>query len=247
MTLEEDTLLRLMMREHAVIDLSEAGDIFPAYPNGDRRRKPVFWIERCMLEHLSQLGGLTELEGRARLSNAMKARFNGHSPVSTAAGAHHDMGRDQVYMPDGRAQSVRKNHRISVLRSLARKCTASGQPILSAAQLEAGEQFARDYVLGGLGFTASQGFERPHVDGGFRHDAQENAIISRMDRRRRVSEAISCLGPGLDRALIAVCCDGVSTEQLERTEKWSKNSGRTVLILALDRLVAFYGTLPGEA
>lgn len=240
MTLEEDALLRLMMRENAVIDLESPGDIFPAFQGGDRRKRPVFWIEKFMLDRLVTLGGIMRDEGKARISARMKARF-----CAGSAGAHRDMEERDVYTPDGVSRRARVNHRTSALRSLARKCDTYGEPILSAAQVEAGEQFAKDYALGGLGFTGTQNFENPGVDGAFRADAQENAIISRMDRRKRVSEAISCLGAGLDRAVIAVCCDGTSMGELERTEKWAKNSGRTILTFGLDRLVAFYGTMPG--
>lgn len=243
MTLEEDNLLRLMIGENAMIDVASPGDIYPAFPRGDRRKRPVFWIEKFMLERLEQMGAVKRHEGKASVTAATCARFS----VDQGAGAHGDMEEREIYMPDGTARPARINHRTSALRSLARRCDASGQPLLSNAQVEAGEQFAKDYTLGGLGFTATQNYDAAGVDGAFRADAQENAIISRMDRRKRVSEAISCLGPGLDRAVIAVCCDGSSTEQLERTEKWIKNSGRTILMLGLDRLVAFYGTEPGAS
>lgn len=241
MTLEEDNLLRLMMRENAVIDLSNPGDIFPAFQGGDRRKRPVFWIEKFMLDRLVALGGIARDDGKARISAAMKARFG----AAGTGGAHRDLEEREVYTPDGALRRARVNHRTSALRSLARKCDSFGQPLLSAAQVEAGEQFAKDYALGGMGFTGTQNFESPAVDGAFRADAQENAIISRMDRRKRVSEAISCLGAGLDRAVIALCCEGTSMGELERTEKWARNSGRTILVLGLDRLVAFYGTEPG--
>lgn len=241
MTLEEDKILRLMLREKAVIDLTNPGDIYPAFPRGDRRKRPVFWIEKHMLDRLVTLGGIEVCDGNACITERMKTRLTG----GTHAGAHRDMEEREIYTPAGSLRSARVNHRTSALRSLARKCTAAGEPFLSKARVEAGEQFARDYDGGGMGFVATQAYDRAGVDSTFRADGQEMAIISRMDRRKRVSEAIACLGPGLDRAAIAVCCENFSTEQLEKTENWTRHSGRTVLILALDRLVAFYGTLPG--
>lgn len=242
MTFEEDNILRLMIREHAIIDLSSSSDVYPAFPRGDRRKRPVFWIEQVMLDRLVKLGGIVVRARKGQISEPMKARFNGLQ----GCGAHTDFEDKEIYTPQGSVRKTRINHRVSPLRSLARKCDAAGRPFLSNAQVEAGEQFAKDYHLGGLGFTPTQNYERTGGSGVFRHNSVENAVISRMDRRKRVSEAISCLGTGLDKAVIAVCCDSLSTVELEQNERWAKNSGLTVLILALDRLVSFYGTLPGD-
>lgn len=134
------------------------------------------------------------------------------------------------------------NHRLTTLEQVARMRLPSGASYLSKAQVEAGQQFAKDYALAGLGHVATQNYD--FVPGGSGNRA-EDAMISRMDRRRRVNEAISCLGPGLERAAVTICCEDWSLIQLEQRENWAKGAGANILKLALDRLVKFYGTEAG--
>ncbi len=244
MSIDDEKILRLMARGDAMIDTSVPGRILPAYPKGNRRRKPLFWIENSTLSKFLSAGILQRKSNMAALSDDSKRRF-GRPEMTGQAGQHRDLETRDIYTPCGAERPAQVNHRTSALRALARKRNAAGEPILTPAQVEAGEHFARDYNLGGLGYVATQNYDYTGADNTSGHGAQEAALITRMDRRRRINEAISCLGPGLDRALIAVCCEDWSIEHLERTEKWSRHSGRTVLGLALDRLVVFYGTQPG--
>ena len=62
-----------------------------------------------------------------------------------------------------------------------------------------------------------------------------------MFARERVAKAVEALGPGLSDVALRVCC---FLEGLEATEKrmgWAARSGKVVLKLALQRLVAHYG------
>ncbi|MGJ8562125.1 MAG: DUF6456 domain-containing protein [Alphaproteobacteria bacterium] len=259
MTLEDEQLIRRLAGAEAFVDVSGCADVFPAFPKGNKRRKPVCWVERAALDRLLKYDVLTRKDGQVTVSRRMKKRYAAKADDADAdtdtdtdtdtgtAAQHRDCETRDIYTPDGVLRPAIVNHRTSVLRSIARKRKPCGNLLLSAAQVEAGEQFAKDYAHSGIGFVSTQNYNHSGADGGARADAQEYAIISRMDRRRRVSEAISCLGPGLDRALIAVCCEDWSLDHLERTEKWAKRSGITVLKLALDRLVKFYGTVPGES
>lgn len=246
MTLDERQLLQTLIRHQAKIDSKAFGDIHAAFPAGSRRRKPVCWIEKAVLSRMINNEWLVPAGAFFTVAPATLTRMRGSREGADYAAQHRDMSNSDIYMPDGTKRPARINHRVSALRRIGRRTGAGGQPLLSAAQIEAGEQFARDYDRGGMGFVRGQSFDSAVVDGGAGHSAAEEALISRMDRRRRVSEAISCLGPGLDRVLIAVCCENWSLEQIERSEKWAKHTGRTVLAMALDRLVAFYGTRPGE-
>ena len=241
MTLDEQQLIQTLMQHRAEIHSSGFGNIHAAYPAGNRRRKPVCWIEKDTLTRMLCNGWLERRDNWVRVSAALKGKLAGENKTQ----ADHLCGRE-AYIPDA-MPPARAPRRVPVLLRIARQTLPGGQPALSAAQVEAGQHFAKDYALGGLGFVATQNYEAASVEGGDRHGKAEDAIIMRMDRRKRVSEAISCLGPGLDRALIAVCCEDWPLEQLERTEKWAKYTGRTILALALDRLVDFYGTRPGEA
>lgn len=246
MSLEDERLVKRLTHMDARVDVSTDVDCYPAFPKGNRRRKPVCWIERGTLQRLVNCDILTRKNGQVSVSKRYQKKFKAREDVGDKAAQHRDMETREIYTPDGVIRKARINRRVSVLRSIARKRLPGGANLLSPAQVEAGEQFAKDYTLSGMGFVTAQDFTRAEVDGGFNPAAQENAIISRMDRRKRVNEATSCLGPGLDRAVIAVCCEDWSLDQLERTENWARHSGVTILKLALDRLAQFYGTVPGE-
>lgn len=246
MSLEDERLVKRLAHMEARVDVSADVDCYPAFPKGNRRRKPVCWVEQATLQRLLHSDVLSRKDGLVSVSKRYQKQFkqkNGE-PEDKAA-QHRDMETREVYTPDGVMRNAQLNRRVSALRSIARKRLPGGANLLSPAQVEAGEQFAKDYALCGMGFVAGQDCTRANVDSGFNPSAQENAIISRMDRRKRVSEARSCLGPGLDRAVIAICCEDWSLDQLERAEKWARYSGVTILKIALDRLAAFYGTVPG--
>ncbi len=238
MTVDEEKTLRHMLRYDAVLFGSSFGGVFAAYPSGNRRRKPVCWLEKDVVERMLELGWLTGSGDRVHVSPALEAKLQG--------GDNPDRRYDKLDgCASGGPNSGMMSYRLSVLQRLARRKDHYGRPILSAAQVEAGRHFARDYMTGGLGFSATQNYQTSGADISGRHSRAEDAVLSRIDRRKRVSEAIACLGPGLDRAVIAVCCEDWSLDAVERSENWAKNSGKTILIMALERLAQFYGTKPG--
>lgn len=233
MTRDEQQLIQTLLQHQAEFASAGFGNIHAAYPRGNRRCKPVCWIENETLTRMLGNGWLERKNNMVKVSAAVTKNFTGE-------------GNAASYRPDTPTLGAPPMHRLSALQRIARQTLPGGRPALTAAQVEAGQQFARDYAGAGMGVVATQNYEAAGVDGGDRRGRAEDAIIHRMDRRKRVCEALSCLGPGLDRALIAVCCEDWTIEHLERSEKWAKYTGRTVLSLALDRLVDFYGTRPGE-
>lgn len=208
---------------------------YPVYPRGDRRKNPIGWIESDRLDDFLTEGTLVAANDGIRLAKPEEMAL-----PDTAS-------RDRIlFSPKGSLRRARVNTKHSVLDILADWSDLSGQLYFTAYEIEAGQQFARDYIRGGMGRMATQNVAAPLVDNGRRDDSAEMRIINDMDRRRRVQEAIACLGAGLDSAAIAVCCENWSLDKLERTEKWAKNTGMTILKLALQRLSEFYGTIPGQ-
>lgn len=241
---DDVSLLRDMVSCDGEVQKKRGDNVLPIFPQGgDRRCRPVRWVERDRVDRLLRDERLETRDNmivvarktvRAIRRGELKAELNSQTELEPG----------ESYTPDGVMRPVRRNRNVSVLRRLARRRDSYGNPVITTAELEAGEQFARDYALAGKGYVATQDYSGVHVDGGA-VDGAENAIISRIDRRRRLSEAISCLG-GLDRILVAVCCEDRTLQDVEYTEQWAKNSGQTVLKLALQRMVQFYGTVPGE-
>ncbi len=248
--LEERHLLKRLEARSAEICEDEISNPLPAYPRGDRRCKPAAWIDRPTLQRWIKAGYVIRMADRIRVAKNLQTRLaanDGAAPnAKDKACQHQDIEEKEMFDPQGRLRPVRINGRVTAFGRLARSTDARGVPLLSKAQIEAGILFARDYAKAGMGQVSTQCFDAVLVDDQRRYDRYEAAMISRLDRQRRVQEAISCLGPGLDRALIQVCCEGQSVEQLERAEKWGRNAGLEILRLALSRLSVFYGTQPGQ-
>lgn len=244
MTVEEEKLLRHMVSAKAYIVLDEFGDMYPIHAGGNKRSRAKRWIEKSMFKRMLRMQWLVHDGGAVRVSDALQMRIL--NPETAHADQHRDMSDDTVYVDEGVKRHVARNQGATALQRLARRRDPKGRLRLSPAEVEAGQQFAKDYAMSGIGNVSAQTYDSLRVDGGSSHDGAERAIINSMDRRKRVSEAIACLGPGLDRAVIAVCCENWSVEHVERSEQWARSSGFTILKLALERLAKFYGTHPGE-
>lgn len=127
---------------------------------------------------------------------------------------------------------------------LRRRKGADGQPLVSDAQLEAGERLRRDFTLAGmdtrvttdwsLAMTADSGGGRGGRDPA---DASDRALAA----RQRLASALHAAGPGLSDILVAVCCQLQGLEDAERNFRWPRRAGKLVLQIALDRLAAHYG------
>ena len=140
--------------------------------------------------------------------------------------------------------TVRINLSESPLGSLARKKDRDGKPFLSMDLVAAGERLREDFERAQMGPRTAQNWER-FLTAGDRGGMgpSDPAGGGGEGARRRVSEALRALGPGLGDVVLRVCC---FLEGLEGTEKrmgWSARSGKIVLRIALQRLKAHYAGL----
>jgi len=248
MDLDDQLMMRRLAHKSAVVVCDNFSGTFPAYPDGDTRCRRVSWVDGQMLARLISFGFLELGEaGRYHLTENAKSRFVNPNPDRAHADQHRDLSDQDIYIPEGSVRTAQMNHKVRPLRRLMRLRNKDGSCYLTPAELEAGEQFANDFALGAMGEMATQNYDSVGGGTGRRTgDAQENSMIYRLDARKRASSALCFVGPGLDRALTGVLGQEWSLEQLEQAEHWARHSGRTVLKLALGRLVDFYGTIPGE-
>ncbi|MDA0924619.1 MAG: DUF6456 domain-containing protein, partial [Proteobacteria bacterium] len=63
--------------------------------------------------------------------------------------------------------------------------------------------------------------------------------------RARVSDALDDLGPGLADVVLRVCCFLEGLESAEKRLGWSARSGKIVLKIGLQRLLAHYAQTHG--
>lgn len=257
LALKETRLLARIAHKQAVIMQDEsANDMFIALPHGDRRRRPIAWIDRSMLDRMLASGALVAHERKHTktfiLAPSYKNRMSEadrNGVRESFANQHRDVQMRDIYTPDGVRRSARVN-RASVFTRLARHIDRSGHPFLLADEVEAGERFARDYDLSMMGSVSTQNFSDMgggSGSGGGHFNTAENMSMMALDAKRRVMDVLEMLGPGMDRTLVALCGREWGLEQLELAEGWPKRSAKTVLKLALVRLSAYYGCKPGIA
>ncbi|MEM8551654.1 MAG: DUF6456 domain-containing protein [Pseudomonadota bacterium] len=128
----------------------------------------------------------------------------------------------------------------SPLAWLATRKGRGGAPLVSDTQRRAGERLAGDFARGHQRSRVTQSWDASGVRGSSRRDGisvQEGASAARS----RVERALSAVGPGLNDALVAICCEELGLEAAEKKFGWPARSGKLVLSLALDRLATHYG------
>ena len=236
-------IIHRIMEHKGLVDADTRSDARKVFPNGDRRKRPVFW--------------LTDTEVRRLISeDALKRTSKGYVVLPSLArrirlgkdgafGQHQELAEKDIYIPAGVVRQASINTRANALERLAKKKDRQGRLILSAAEIEAGRRLAKDYAMAGLGDISTQNYMSAGADGGDRSGRQEDKILRSMTARTRLKAAETAMGEGLDKAVIAVCCRDESLDSVERAERWVKSSGLTILKLGLSRLVKLYGTEAG--
>lgn len=238
-------LMRLASKKALIIEDKRGGCVtYAAYPGGDRRCRPISWISKDVFQ--TWLGsGVITADGKG-WSVVPSAQSRGQISADNPHGrAHRTMETQTLRGDDGfyRPAQVNLNTR-SALRVLGLRRDSSGEAFLTAQELAAGEKFANDYARANFGKAQTQDYAHAGADIS-RVNTAENAAITAIDSRAQVNAAIEYVGPGLSRAVIAICGQEIGLEQMEKNEGWTRRSGRTVLKLGLQRLAEFYGTTAG--
>lgn len=138
----------------------------------------------------------------------------------------------------------------SPLAWLARRRDKSGEPLISPAQLLAGEKLRRDFTFAHMMPRLTANYAAPISTGSGSRSApgsgsqQADNVIAAGERVRL---ALAAVGPELSGILLDVCCHLKGLEQAERAANWPQRSGKVVLQLALTRLVRHYQLDTGTA
>ncbi|MEP6342504.1 MAG: DUF6456 domain-containing protein [Maricaulaceae bacterium] len=236
--------LKALAQSYAIIDSVPTSDLSPAYAAGDRRRRPMIWIDSQDVQNLYQNGHLKKVnKGYAFTYVAERALIEGRWSLMDD-GKFKEGETREVYIPQGVKRSVRRRNAHHILRRLSKERGPNNTPFLSAAEVQAGELFQRDYNSFYGGGNITQSTESVRVDR-TRQNTVERDMVRSLDSGRAYKAAVDVLGPSLDQAAFIICGEGKSLDQLEREQSWSRGSGRMILKLALQRLTLHYGTIPG--
>lgn len=242
-------IMKLMLEKQGEIIAQTNGmNGFAIYPRGDTRCRPVGWLDQDVMDQLLAKGVITKHTKSYILAPSYRRREHAaksHGRSGAFANQHRQLEARNIYHPDRIKRPARINAHLSVLTRLACKTDKNGILFLTPDEIEAAHRFASDYARSMMGALATQNYsgaagrERRTVN------MAENISISALDARKHVMEALEYVGPGLDKALTALCGSDMSMSALETAENWARGSGKTVLKLALSRLSAYYGCQVG--
>ncbi len=247
--LQERGILKLMLDKRGVIIAQQARcDVYAIVPRGDRRCRPVGWVQSKTLANLLARGSVVKKNDSYILDKNFKhrettAKIHGHDEAF--ANQHRQMEAREIYHPDGIKRPARINSHLSALTRLANMKTKNGQSFLDAHEIEAAHRFAADYGRSMMSAISTQSYSGNSSGDRRSINTAEHITISALDARKRIMDSLEMVGPGLDKALTALCSGDMSIGALELSENWAKGSGKTVLKLALSRLSVYYGCRAG--
>ena len=243
LSLTDHQLARDLAVHRAVIIKERAADAYPAYAFGDRRKRPLRWVSDESFRNLSSFGGLESGKHGYGVTESFLRRLNAGNHH---ASQHRDMEEREVYIESGVKRPARINRGMNAFDRLCRRNDRRGQALLSPAQQEAGRRLMRDYAEAGHGHIGTQNYMSAGEDRQINRGGAEEALIRRLDAGKSFEAAKAAMGEGLDKAVLAVCCHDQRLEQIERTEKWARGTGLTLLRMGLTLLVKHYGTQAGR-
>jgi hypothetical protein len=166
----------------------------------------------------------------------------GFAEATTPFQAQHAIwGTAEVAEPGARPRKMRVNLAESPLAVLGRRKGSDGKPFLTPDLVQAGERLREDFERAQMGPRVGQNWDR-FLTGGDRGGFLSDSGLAEGPReaRRRVSDALDDLGPGLSDVVLRVCCFLEGLESAEKRLGWSARSGKVVLKIGLQRLLRHY-------
>ena len=210
------------------------------------------WV-RCVSRTAASTKYAITAEGRAWLRRRRAEDAAQAAPVvaqadslNAFAAQHVRRGERAVARADGSVGVIRVNLGESPLGWLATRKGPDGAPFLTPEEVEAGERLRTDFETAQMGPRVTQdwrNFLTPRDGAGAGGGPSEGPAAA----RDRVGRALADLGPGLADVALRACCFLEGLEATERRMGWAARSGKVVLKIALQRLVAHYGLLRERA
>ncbi|MBX6426453.1 MAG: DNA replication protein [Variibacter sp.] len=190
--------------------------------------------------HLARLAAARQA-GRDGALDPFRAQHLEEVPATEVATA---IGAELAVEAGG---AVRANAAESPLAWLARRKGRDGAPLISPAQLQAGErlraEFTRAQLMPRVTANWAAAVAQSRRGGG---NAAANLTESVVAARQRLRRALEAVGPEFSGLLLDVCCFLKGLDDVERERCWPARSAKVVLQLGLDRLARHYG-LTSEA
>ena len=225
--------LRRLGREGAVLaDCGEGG--WAVFPRGDRRRRPLARIGGAAMRLALSDGRIEPAgEGRYRISEEGRAALR-RDRAHEGFAIQHRVMETRTVIEDGRVSTARAN----ALESPLWRWRKAGA--ISAVECAAGERLREDHHRSTLQPRLTRDAAQARI-GESSYRGPDDAPVSALAARDRVSAALAAAGDGLDSLLLAVCIEEDAPEAAARARGWPKGAGLKLLAMALSRLARHYG------
>jgi hypothetical protein len=195
-------------------------------------------VDRDLAARERALSGVTRL----RISDAGIARLKrqGAAADETFRAQHDDIVDGQVGV-GAETTRVRIDASESPLAWLRRRTDRHGDPLIDAAEFQAGERLRRDLTSACMLPNVTVNWDAPAVDvsPGSRDPASQSDRV--IAARQRATQALDAVGSDLAGLLLDLCGFLKGLERIERERSWPPRSGKVVAKLALGRLADHYG------
>lgn len=225
---------RLLARPGAVIEAASLGYAVRFGPQ--RRRRPMLVLDEAAFQVLV---GMARLRPRAQGGWTLAPAPPPPPPKPPPGRPGVIDGERVIEEPKLGPVAFKANLGESPLAWLARRRDGKGRPWLTPVEAAAGERLRDDFQrAGSIGRLTMNWDGAPRVDGG-RGPSLDPAERARL-AKDRIARALEAAGPGLRGILEQVCLAGTALQAAERALGLPRRAGKTVLKLALQRLVAHY-------
>ena len=181
--------------------------------------------------------------GRAWLAREKHSRAGG---AGDAFAHQHRELEEVVLAGDAGAEELAVNMRESPLAWLRRRRGSDGEPLIDAAQFEAGERLRRDLTFAGMLPSVTARWDGAIGTGAGALRDPAGATDAVIAARQRVRAALLAVGSDFADLLTDLCGFLKGVETIERDRRWPPRSGKVVIGLALGQLARHYG-LASEA
>lgn len=131
----------------------------------------------------------------------------------------------------------------SPLHWLSRRRDRNGKPLITNAQLTAGERLRADFTYGAMmpSITSNWSAVPGCTTSCQGSDKELELRDGQLRARERFRSAIAAVGPEFSGLLVDVCCYLKGLEEVERASGWPQRSAKIVLLLGLNALARHYG------
>lgn len=153
---------------------------------------------------------------------------------------HMSLAQRVVATPDGHAE-VTIDEMESPLAWLARRKGRNGQPLIRAAQLQAGERLRADFTRAQMTPRVTASWDSSLAQGRRGQSGGGTFADIVIAARERLHRALDAVGPEFSGVLLDVCCFLKGLEDIECERGWPQRCAKVVVQLGLDRLARHYG------